>query len=205
VDVSGSLSEQLSALTDALDDPGSDLPAILSVLVDDLTAAIPSFLGLTMTLELAHPFTLAAMDATGADTARTSLQVPLDPRRSLLDAPRQRSAPPVAGPGPGSSVTFYAATRGAFVDLAADAQLAWGLDGQVLLDQHLPIGRDGPAGSTYGLRQQIEINRALGVLVSEGHTWDRARAQLRHRALRWQLSEPAAAALILGSVGQVGR
>ena len=191
MDVSGSLSEQLSALTDALDDPGTDLPAILSVLVDDITAAIPSFLGLTMTLELnAQPFTLTAIDPTGADTATTSLQLPLDP---------------LAGAGPGSAVTFYAATRGAFVDLAADARLAWGMDGHVLLDQHLSIGRDGHAGSTYELRQQIDINRALGVLVSQGHTSERARAQLHHRALEWQLSEPAAAARILRSVGQEGR
>ena len=42
-----SLSQQLSDLTDALDDPGTDLQAILALLVDDLTAAVPSFLGLT--------------------------------------------------------------------------------------------------------------------------------------------------------------
>jgi hypothetical protein len=43
------------------------------------------------------------------------------------------------------------------------------------------------------------------VLVSQGHTSERARAQLHHRALEWQLSEPAAAARILRSVGQEGR
>ena len=48
-----SLSAQLSELTDALDDPGTDLQAILAVLIDDVTAAVPSFLGLIMTLRLA--------------------------------------------------------------------------------------------------------------------------------------------------------
>src|SRR6476661_7547300 len=58
-----SLSAQLSELTDALDDPGTDLQAILDVLIDDLTLAVPSFLGLTMTLRLAGaPVTLTAVD-----------------------------------------------------------------------------------------------------------------------------------------------
>ena len=35
-----------------LDDPGTDLNTILDVLVDDLSAAVSSFLGLTMTLHL---------------------------------------------------------------------------------------------------------------------------------------------------------
>ena len=39
-----SLRAQLSELTDALDDPGTDLQAILDVLIDDLTLAVPSFL-----------------------------------------------------------------------------------------------------------------------------------------------------------------
>ena len=41
------LTDQLDALTAALDDPGTDLQAILDVLVDDLSAAVSSFLGLS--------------------------------------------------------------------------------------------------------------------------------------------------------------
>ena len=36
MDFPRALSRQLSALTDALDDPGTDLQAVLAVLVDDL-------------------------------------------------------------------------------------------------------------------------------------------------------------------------
>ena len=52
MDPFGRLSQQLGDLTLTLDDPGTDLKAILDVLCDDLTAAVPSFLGLTMTLNL---------------------------------------------------------------------------------------------------------------------------------------------------------
>ena len=44
------LSAQLSELTEVLDDPATDLQAILAVLIDDVTVAVPSFLGLRMTL-----------------------------------------------------------------------------------------------------------------------------------------------------------
>ena len=42
---SPALTDQLDALTAALDDPGTDLQTILEVLVDDLSAAVSSFLG----------------------------------------------------------------------------------------------------------------------------------------------------------------
>lgn len=92
MDFPASLSAQLSELTDALDDPGTDLQAILAVLVDDLTAAVPSVLGLTMTLRLAgEPVALTAIEPAAVRAARSSLQLPLDP---------------LAGAGPGSAVVF---------------------------------------------------------------------------------------------------
>ena len=117
------LSEQLSALTNALDDPGIDLAAVLGDLTGDVTAAVPSFLGLSMTLLLdGRPVTLTTIDADLAAAAGASLLLPLDP---------------LAGAGPGSSVVFYAGRPGAFVDLAADTRYAYGLDGDVVLDGHL--------------------------------------------------------------------
>ena len=50
----GLLTQQLGDLTITLDDPGTDLKAMLDVLSDDLTAAVPSYLGLTLTLQLDH-------------------------------------------------------------------------------------------------------------------------------------------------------
>ncbi|HEY4993239.1 MAG TPA: hypothetical protein VII33_14290, partial [Nakamurella sp.] len=75
---SDALTAQLNALTAALDDPGTDLETILDVLVDDLSAAVSSFLGLRMTLQLdGVPVTLTAMDAGLAVTAGASLTLPL--------------------------------------------------------------------------------------------------------------------------------
>jgi len=106
MDFPTSLSAQLSELTDALDDPGADLQAILTVLVDDLTAVVPSFLGLRMTLRLAgEPVTLNAVEPAAVKAARSSLQLPLDP---------------LAGAGPGSVVVFYARDVDAFTVVAAD-------------------------------------------------------------------------------------
>ena len=193
MDVSGSLSTQLSALTDALDDPDTDLPAILSVLVDYLTEAVPSFLGLHMTLELHdRPFTLTAIETADAGTARASLKLPLDP---------------LAGAGPGSAVTFYAAAPDAFVNLAADARRAWGLDGQVHLDQHLPAQprparNDRPDSSADELPMSV-VNRAVAVLRAQGHTAEQARDHLRCVAGPCHISESAAAAGIVQSLFSV--
>jgi len=109
-----------------LDDLGTDLQAILAVLIDDVTVAVPSFLGLRMTLQVAgEPVTVTAIGPTAARTARSSLHLPLDP----LD-----------GAGPGSVVVFYAGNADAFAELARDSRQLDEPDGQVLLDQHLPGG-----------------------------------------------------------------
>jgi hypothetical protein len=60
--LSRAVTEQLGALTAALDDPGTDLHTILDVLADDLSAAVSTFRGLTMTLQQdALPVTLTAI------------------------------------------------------------------------------------------------------------------------------------------------
>jgi len=163
------LSRHLSALTDALDDPGTDLQAVLAVLADDLTVAVPSFLGLTMSLHLdGAPITLTAITPAAAATARATLHLPLEP---------------LAPAGPGSSVVFFAGGAGAFVDLAADTRHAYSLDGQVVLDGHFfPVaGSPGPPG-VGGLDEATATNRAIGVLIDRGYLPDEARERLLSRA-----------------------
>jgi len=162
-----SLSAQLSELTDALDDPGADLQAILTVLVDDLTAVVPSFLGLRMTLRLAgEPVTLNAVEPAAVKAARSSLQLPLDP---------------LAGAGPGSVVVFYARDVDAFTVLAADTRRLYGFNGQVQLDRHLPgPGSDPPVVTDP--TQTAVIHRAVGVLIDQGLPPDDAVRELRRRA-----------------------
>lgn len=199
MDLPRALPDHLSALTQALDDPGTDLPTILDVLVDDLTAAVPSFLGLVMTLHQdGVAVTLATSDANPADGAGASLALPLAPLIST---------------DPASTAVFYARNPGAFVDLAADTRRLYGLDGQVVVDGHLPrtsdppsttrspeatdpphaagqrAGTDPPAvtaapsrAGVTGLDDLSDVNQAIGVLLTRGYTPVEGHAELRRRA-----------------------
>ncbi len=168
MDFRASLSQQLSDLTDALDDPGTDLQVILAVLVDDLTAAVPSFLGLTMTLRVdGESVALTAIEAGAVRAARSSLQLPLDP---------------MAGAGPGSAVVFYARDVDAFAELAADTRRLHGVDGQVVLDRNLPGGDAVQSPMVTDRAQGAVIHRAIGLLIERGLTPEQAGRELRLRA-----------------------
>jgi hypothetical protein len=163
------LTKQLGTLTAALVDPVTDLHAILDVLVDDLHAAVSSFLGLTVTLQSEwFPVTLTAIDPDLALLARSSLALSLG-----------RSA----GARPGDKIVWYAARPDAFDDLAADLERAPGSDGGVELNGDLPVTPGPPRqpGIT-GLAELSVINQAIGVLITRGHTPDQAKAKLRRRA-----------------------
>jgi hypothetical protein len=90
---------------------------------------------------------------------------------------------PLSGVDAGRVVVFYAGHPGAFVDLAADLQRVHGLDGPAVLDDHLTDTCDPPrpCGIT-GLEELSDINRAIGVLITRGHTPAEAHAELRRRA-----------------------
>ena len=180
------LTAQLSVLTAALDDPGTDLETILEVLVDDLSAAVSSFLGLTMTLQLdGCPLTLTTMDADLALTAGASLTLPVG--RSTDGAP-------------GCTVVFYARHPGAFVDLAADLHRVHDLDGDVYLDGHLPSAGDQPCRSGItGLAELSVVNQAIGVLITRGYTPAEANAELRRRAAGTPHGVPEVAEHVLAS------
>lgn len=96
-------------------------------------------------------------------------------------------------------MVLYAATPGAFVDLAAD--LAWVLRLEptaLALDQHLvvPVSSDG----LVGLAEHATINRAIGVLIARGHTPASARGELRRQADLDSGDVPAAAQRVLDSI-----
>jgi hypothetical protein len=78
---------------------------------------------------------------------------------------------------------FYAARPGAFVDLAADTRFAYALNGQVVLDQHVPSPTKPltPSGIS-GHTEAGTVNRAIGVLIGRGHTPEKARSTLQHIA-----------------------
>ncbi|MGI8414844.1 MAG: hypothetical protein ACR2P2_01280 [Nakamurella sp.] len=160
------LKRQLASLSAALDDPHIDLPTMLATLVIELTAAIPSFLGLTVSFPtLVGLMSMTTIDGT-APVPGASLLMPLS-----LTADR----------GDGSTMTFLAGNAGAFVDLAADIRWAHQLDGEVVLDRHLTADSDG--GSPHlALQELSEINQAIGVLIGRRRTWDGALVELQRLA-----------------------
>jgi hypothetical protein len=80
-------------------------------------------------------------------------------------------------------MVLLAGHPGAFVDLAADLERVPGPDGRVALDGHLPdMSAPQPGRGISGLAELGVVNRAIGVLITRGHTPAKARAELRRRA-----------------------
>jgi hypothetical protein len=180
------LPEQLAALSEALDEPGTDLRAVLTVLLDDLAAAVPSFLGLTITLDVeGGPVSLTAIDPASADLAGASMSVPLDP----------------IARGVTGTVVFYADARGAFIELAADTRRALHLDGEVTLDAHISERGSGRAAALdpIALGNVTAVNQALGVLLARGYPPEQARVELARLADQDGHTLPVAAQHLLGS------
>jgi hypothetical protein len=167
--VTAALAADLGILTAALDEPGADVLHSLHRLGVDAQAAVPTYLGLSVTVDGSDPpFTFTTFEEGAADGVRTSLRLTL----------------PGVGDGwasPWVALTLYARTLGTFVDLAAD--LAW-LTGRppsdFALDQHLNL----PAGSDAGtsLRAASVINQAIGVLIGRGYTPRQAHSRLDTQA-----------------------
>jgi len=167
--IGAALAADLGILTAALDEPGADVLRSLHQLGVDAQAAVPTYLGLSVTVDGSDPrFTFTTLEDGTADDIRTSL------RLMLPGVGDGRASPSVA-------LTLYAGTPGTFVDLSAD--LAW-LTGRppsdFRLDQHLSV----PAGSDAGtyLRTASVINQAIGVLIGRGHTPGQAHRELDNQA-----------------------
>ena len=186
MDVPQSVVEGLTLLSDALEDPATDLQAVLSVLTDDLVAAIPLFLGLTVALQVdEYPVIVNTLDVGDAAAVRASLMLPL--------------LPPGATASTGS-VVFYSGTAGAFVAMADDARWIFNLDGQPVLDRHLPscAALTEPVG-VHGLTRLSDFHQAVGVLIEDGLTPQDARTELRRRATSNRQTLPEAARHLLST------
>jgi hypothetical protein len=191
MDPFGLLTEQLGDLTITLDDPGTDLKAMLDVLSDDLTAAVPSYLGLTLTLHLDDgPVTLTTVDADLALGAGAWIEFPLatlasaDPASTLVCYARRpgsfvalatalnNQAP--ASPGCVSAVNLYW--------MAAETGLVLRPGGQHMLDSPVPGAAPVQPAGISGLDSLTVINRAIGVLISGGLGPAQAHSELLRRA-----------------------
>lgn len=148
-------SQPTSPRSPELDDPGIDLKAQLPQLIADVRHAVASYLGMRMTIALdGNEVSFTIHHATGSIAA--SLRLPL-----TAFSPTET----------GSNLVLYAATSGAFIDLAADLSYALGLHlhpAALPTDDDLTLPVRG-SGIT-GLNRQSTINQALGVLIDLGRT-----------------------------------
>jgi hypothetical protein len=177
------LTTGLGLLSSAHERPAGDLETQLQSFVVDLRAAVSSYVGLNMTIALdGHEISITRSDGTRA--AATSLRIP---------------TPSSLGGTPGSALVLYAATPGAFIDLAAGLAWALGLDlSDLVLDEHLPA--PVLAQSVIGLHGHAVINRAIGALIAHGHTPESARTELRSDVGLDRQDVPAAAQRILNDL-----
>jgi hypothetical protein len=171
VDQTNSLSAALARLTESLDRPEADLEGELRRLSDDLSSAVDSYLGLSITITGdAGPVSLSTWhDPAGRAEVGSSLLIPL---------------PLICATPPGSVLILHAAQPGAFVNLTADLSFALGEPlPTFVLDQHLTehLNRTSTP-ELIGLAESSQINQAIGVLLACGHTREQALAELWHRA-----------------------
>ena len=182
------LAAELGILTAALDEPGADVASSLRRLTAGATAAIPTFLGLSVAVVGSDPpfaFT-AFVEGVGAGDVGTSLRLALP---AVDDA---RLPSPVV-------IVFYAASLGTFVDLAAD--LAW-LTAQprtdFVLDQHLPGAAEQACATN--LFEISVINQAIGTLIGQGYTPEHAERYLTANSLDLGISRHTAGLRILAGL-----
>ncbi len=184
--IPASMQRDLRALSDALDDPDADLSGSIAQLAASVRLTSASYLGLSLLVASSpEDLVLPVFDeASDRSMARTSLFMSLSPSDGSSDEPTL------------TGIVLYAATPGAFVDLAADAR--WlDLADSLSLDQHLPA----PADATPTvLLDRSAINQALGVLLARGITLEQAKVDLAGRADGGRMSRVDAARGILAEV-----
>lgn len=187
MDMSTGLVKQLQELTISIGADDHAVGTSLTALVVDLKAAVPSYCGLQLTItQNGFPVVLTSFAELNGSVAATSLRLQL----RLLD-PALEAA---------SRVVFYARTPGTFVDLAADLAYALGDADRERKGNHrvnrfeqvnghrpgIELDADLPpttrVSGLSGLADLSTINRAVGVLIANGHHPDDAHETLREEA-----------------------
>ena len=189
MDPPAALLAHLQDLTASIGQDDQDLHDTLEALTAALHSTASSYCGFQLTIvENQWPVTLTAFTDGHKVRVGTSLGLPLG-LVSQIDGE--------------SRVVFFAATPGAFTDLAADLSYALGgipvdqaspavdgvdqsgtrVDGQrsvIELDADIPplYRKSGLAG----LAELTVLNRAIGMLVSQGYEIEQAQEHLRHNA-----------------------
>jgi hypothetical protein len=194
VEITATLAADLTALTESLDDPDTDIAATLRQLATGAKLAVRSYLGLSVTITASGQqiiFT-ALEDHTQPGDIGTSLMMPLPPA-----GPNGNDAEPI------NALILYAQRRGAFIDVAADLSWLTGRDpSEFVLDHHLtlPNHLDAPEGLTVA----SVINQAIGVLIAHGRTPEQAHRELDARAARGGVDRRSIASRILTNPSVIG-
>jgi hypothetical protein len=192
VELSDAVAADLAALSHGLDDPDADL-ADLTELVqrfgDRCATAVRSYLGFSISLVI--------------DEVAVSVSVLedfLDPSEIVTSVMLPLSA--LGDHAADGEIVLYAATPGAFVDLAADLTYALGSgpDG-VRLDENLTP--PDPALGVNGLTTLSRQNQAIGVLLDRGYESDEALIELHRLARRDSVSVETAARRLVESAVQL--
>ena len=152
------------AVPDGVAEQPVELEKSLTALTQALKSAAPSYRGLALTLIIdKQPVTVTSAEPGNTSDIATSL------RLSLAWVPSLSAD---------SRITLYASTPGTFVDLAAD--LAFALHSHsIRLDEDIPSAL---VSDLTGAGRLSAINKAVGVLISHGHTPDSAQRELRDTA-----------------------
>ncbi len=202
MEISAAVATDLALLEDTEYDLGTDPePGVVDTvlgLAADARAAVPSFLGLTVTLT----------GYGGKPVDRVMLRFTLledhaDPRHIGTSL---RLPPPADDPGhprPGVAVVLYAGTPGAFVDMAADHSYATGRGSAAAdLDQHRGLALQ--ADITSALGAETRTHEAIGVLIDRGRTYEEADAEIDTLADTAHTGRTIAAATILATLTRDG-
>jgi hypothetical protein len=152
------------AVPDGVAEQPVELEKSLTALTEAVKSAAPSYRGLALTLVIdKQPVSVTSAELCDTSDIATSL------RLSLAWVPSLSAD---------SRITFYASTPGTFVDLAADLSFALG-SGSLRLDEDIPSAL---VSDLTGVGRLSAINKAVGVLISHGHTLDSAQRELRYTA-----------------------
>jgi hypothetical protein len=205
VDLPAALLAHLQDLTASIGQDDQDLDDSLAALTAALRSTANSYSGFQLTIvESQWSVTLTAFSDSHDLPVRTSLRLPLGLVSRRVDGE--------------SRVVFFAGTPGAFTDLAADLSYTLGgipvdqaspavngvdqrgprVDGQrraIELDTDLPL-LSRKSGLT-GLAELTVLNRAIGILVDQGHDTEQAHELLRRDAAAAGVEPQVYAARIL--------
>lgn len=187
--ISARLAAELSILSQTLENPGNSIAQSMQRLSDEISDAVESYLGLTVTIAPGTtPITFTTLrDGAQPASVRTSARFTLT-----------RAAAGSVGTGPVISLIVYAATPGAFVDLAAD--LAWitrANPAHITLDQDLTVVFEMPTTAPSAVAM---INQAIGVLIGRGHSPEQAYQRLSRPSASGVVNRLDAAAGVLASL-----